>query len=459
MLHAQVSQYKILLAGIMCIWMLSCTNPPDKEASTPLRNAVIFSVETMRADHLGCYGYERPTSASIDAFASEGSLFTNAFVPRGITWPSLVSVMTSLYPVQHGVRTNGLMIKEEHVQLAEVFQQQGYRTAAFVSNVYQVNWRGFDTIFHSYDDAELVQEAITWIERGDDRPYFIWVHLFAPHWNYTPPAPYDTLFYPDYTGPIDGSNETYVRQGRTHGQLPPEDVEQMVALYDGEIAHASDQFHIFHSYLDQAGDRDSTVVVFMSDHGEELHDRHEYFDHFASAYQNVKRVPLIIRAPKHIPAGQQIDRIVDTLDIAPTVLALLNIPIPGQFEGIPFDFQMNSKNNPKGYVISEWENRILMIRTSDYTYVYNPTGFHTPARRFGLSVPYIIDNEELYDRNADPRERNNIISENREIADDLRSQLLAWATRYGWKETTDPYKPEELPAHITEELRALGYLD
>ena len=171
-------------------------------------NLVLISVDALRADHLSCYGYPRKTSPTIDALAGEGALFTNTMAQRGLTFPSLASIMTSLYPVKHGVRDNGMRLNGPKISLAQILKKKGYACAAFSGNpsVSKAKWEGFDCI-KGGGDREVTTQAIEWLKSYHDKKLFLWIFYFAPHKPYDPPAPYKNLFDPSYKGNIDGSDE------------------------------------------------------------------------------------------------------------------------------------------------------------------------------------------------------------------------------------------------------------
>jgi arylsulfatase len=446
------------LAGIgISLLLVGCTAPEDEvQGPTPF-NVVFISIDTLRADRLGSYGYERDTSPAIDALAKEGVLYERAYVPRGLTWPTLATVMTSLYPVEHGVRQNGVMLAPEHLQLPEVLKEAGYRTGAFITNAQQQAWKGFDKIVDGDDDT-VTTAAMHWVQENHEEPFFAWVHLLAPHWNYIPPGEYATMFNPDYDGPIDGTNDTYVGYVMENGQLSPEAVHQLRALYDGEIRYNDELVSRLLGKIDSLGLRDNTLIVFFSDHGEELYDRHRYWDHFASVYSNVTHVPLIMRGPGLIPSGLRLPHVTELRDLAPTVLTLLDIDVPDEFGGqvLPLDAEVETASRT---AMTEWEDRILNVITPEFSYMYNPSGFAPPMRRAGMLEFYAIEEEALYDLRDGSGDHENVITDHPDVARELREQAEAWAEKYGWTLNTEPYETPELPPEIVEELRALGYVD
>jgi len=172
-------------------------------------NILIITADTLRSDHLGCYGYERNTSPRIDELALKGFHFMGAFCPIDLTNPSHISIFTSKYPKNHGVYTNWTPMEKEHVTLAEILKNQGYKTAALVSsNHLNTNISGLGKGFDFFRSISLgqvpanetINNALSWIRENADKNFFVWVHLFDPHMPYNPPSPYDKVFDKRYNG-------------------------------------------------------------------------------------------------------------------------------------------------------------------------------------------------------------------------------------------------------------------
>jgi arylsulfatase A-like enzyme len=288
-------------------------------------NLLLITVDTLRADHLSCYGYGRPTSPHIDALARSGVRFENAYVQRGLTWPSLASIMCSVHPVTHGVRANGQRLKRNFLQLAQVLSENGYTCGAVLTNAATQDWQGFAHVAPPLPvgaDHDATRLALEWL--GDNRGgrFFLWIHYSAPHAAYDPPAPYRHFIDPAYDGPMDGKGSTLA--DATVGRIPlnPADLDHIFNLYDGEVRYTDDEIGAVLKYVDEAGLRQSTMVVFTADHGEELFQHHRYFGHGASMYQGVLQVPLIMSCDWTETKGTDVDAIVQSIDIAPTILEL-----------------------------------------------------------------------------------------------------------------------------------------
>jgi arylsulfatase A-like enzyme/tetratricopeptide (TPR) repeat protein len=279
--------------------------PPD---------VVLVTIDTLRADHLGCYGYDKPTSPHLDALAAEGLRYDQCQAPAPITLPSHASILTGQLPSEHGVRNNGTYrLPDEASTLAEALRAHGYRTGAFVSALPVSSRFGLAQGFEVYDDAlpaeadnafelpmrpgiEAVDAAGEWIDTlSGEAPVFVWVHLFEPHMPYTPPPPFDARF--------------------------------AGAPYDGEVAAADDAVGRLLQRLEVRGSRPRLTMV-TSDHGEGLGE-HGEDTHAMFLYQTTLRVPWIVHWPKEVPAGKVEREPVGLIDVAPTVLALAGID-PGE---------------------------------------------------------------------------------------------------------------------------------
>lgn len=349
-------------------------------------NVLIYIIDALRADHLSCYGYERPTSPAIDALAAEpGAVrFTRAYSPATWTKPVAASLLSGCYPPAHGVRWRSDLFIRAVPRLPEILQGAGYHTAAVstIGNVSSVLGFGigFDHFIDLYKDPTLAgqrevsntgawklyfeqdttvvlplaedvnQRAMQWLserarsETGPSAghqsttlpiyqptasPWFLFLWALDPHDPYYPPAGFDRWRDPGYTGRIDGSAES-VRRVRT-----PADVQRLVDLYDGEVAYVDQQFGQLLDHLRAAGQYDDTLIVVAGDHGEAFGE-HGDFVHGHLAYEEVMHVPLVIKFPAGMRvAGGPVDALAQLTDIAPTVLDALGLGhLAGDMQGV-----------------------------------------------------------------------------------------------------------------------------
>ena len=320
-----------------------------------LPNVVLISVDTVRADHLGCYGYFRPVSPAIDKFASGAVRFENAFTQASWTLPSHMTVMTSQYPSVHCVIDRGLSLPDQATMLAEVLSEEGYHTAAFVTWIYVGEAFGFDQGFDEFHElidrsgqrvlsgrgafsAERTTDAvIARLEETLPQPFFLFVHYFDPHMHYTPPPPYDTLFDPDYTGEACGERgwlQPYIKTLQIDpAVIDPRDRAHVEALYDGELCYTDAHLGRLFEAIDTQVELDSCMVVFMSDHGEEFNDHGSMEGHGWTLYDEIIHVPLIFRMPGPGRPGTVIEDLVGLIDIGPTILQALGVAAPASFQG------------------------------------------------------------------------------------------------------------------------------
>ena len=303
----------VLAAVVVAVWWFYFGRPSEP----PIRNVLLISIDTLRADHLSCYGYSAPTTPNIDALAGEGVLFENVIAPVPLTLPSHCSMLTGTNPTYHGVHDN-LMYRlddESNVTLAELARQHGFTTGAIVSASVLDARFGLQQGFESYDQvggagaaAGNLQErsagqtntvALDWLNRHRAERFFLFLHYYDPHLPYTPPPPFASRYAAD--------------------------------PYDGEIAYADECVGQIIARLKELDLYDSTLIVLVGDHGEMLGEHgeksHDYF-----IYQSAIRVPMVIRAPG-LHESRRIKSIAAVIDVVPTVCRLLAIEPPGRAGG------------------------------------------------------------------------------------------------------------------------------
>lgn len=424
-------------------------------------NVVVYVIDTLRADHLGCYGYGRPTSPRIDAFARSALVFDDAVAQSSWTLPSTASILTGRTPRRHGALAVGAALRRDVPTLADAFRQAGYQTAGFVTNYLASAEfglaRGF-AHFRLYREeparrpgvylpaSALRRRVRRWLARaGAAEPFFLYVHATDPHWPYLPPPRHARRFRPramsdaDQRRLVDESRDYFF--GNAHHRerptsMPPERVAVLRDLYDGEVHAADEAFGGLLDDLAVLGLLENTVVVLTADHGEEFLD-HAGLGHGQTLHAEVLRVPLLVRVP-HVRGGGRIARPVQHVDIAPTVLALAGAAIPDGIEGqslldpAPADTLVLSHLDHLGLTFDS-------VTTSGWK-VIRDLGTFT-----GGPAPMAV-----FDRRRDPRERADVAAAHAELAEDVRQRLRAAAAD---RRPGTAVAPEKL-----ERLRALGYL-
>lgn len=391
-------------------------------------NVLLITVDTLRADHLGVYGYDRRTSPNLDGLAREGVVFENAFTHASLSGPSHATIMTSLYPPTHGVTMNGVKVSKDHLTLAEVLRASGYETGMFVSHGAVSGWFGFaqgfdwsrryhvDSHRHHHAGepepsaalAEVFDAALEWISEPRDRPFFVWLHAQHPHKSYEPPEPFDRKF----REPPQSSHD--LRCSHTLGAhdaekitLNADELDYVIALYDGEIAYVDDQLGRILTRLREPGLERETVVLLTADHGEMLFDDAERREqgHAAFALDPVLRVPLIVRDVGRRGAGRRVVSHVGLIDVAPTILDLVGVEEPDVFAGtslVPL-WKREVEIRPRHYAftssgkLSDLRHR-LTVRTSRMKLICRMKRADPDCRLFDLE----LDPGEHGDRSDDP---------------------------------------------------------
>jgi arylsulfatase A-like enzyme len=359
------------------------------------------------------------------------------------------------------VRKNGHFLDESVPTLAEVLGREGYVCGAFLANAGQAGWPGFEPLVDARDrDAFVTSQAKGWLRAVAHRRFFLWIHYFAPHRPYWPPAPCAERFDPGYTGPIDGSIEQMKDITARQVELSAADLGHMLALYDGEVLHLDRLVGELLGTLTELGLEERTLVMLTSDHGEDLYERNYYFSHSASIYDSSLRIPWIVRWPGRVPAGVQLAGVTEAIDIAPTLLDLAGLRVPRDFAGVSLARRLRTSAPPAGerYAFSELEDRVVSIRSQRYRYVYNPDDFDFPLGLDGPGAVYPIAPAELYAHDGDPGERRNVVAAEPEVATGLAERIRRWQREHDWEERSRAHADKRIPDELRESLEAIGYV-
>jgi len=318
-----------------------------------LPNIILITISSLRSDHVGIYGYERETTPHFDEFSKDSVLFENAFASSSWQMPAVGSILTSLYPSQHGATHIDKKMKN-CITLPDILKSKGYYTAGFSCNPRLTESDGFAQGYDFYDDFsvdlmleslnfgdenatvdinqqrtnDLINDAtIRWIDKNSHKPFFLSVHYYDNHWDYLPLEPYDTLFNPDYSGTIDGK---LISKEPLYSNKPmDEDVEQIIALYDGQVRQTDEDLGELLALLKTSGRLEDSIIVVMGDHGEQFYEHGNTSHH--GLYDELLHVPLAISFPQYGAGKNQ--SLVSGMDVMPTVLDYLGIPAPIQCEG------------------------------------------------------------------------------------------------------------------------------
>jgi len=490
----------------------------DAQARGGRPNIVLVVLDTVRADHCSAYGYRKPTTPALERLALEGTLYTNAVSPAIWTVAGHASLFTGVYPGTHRADRVRPILAPEFVTLAEHLKTAGYATGAFSGNpwVSPDNGlaRGFDglttfmagrpmrerqrdalslrhlvrTAFPKPElsssqmpAADLAQQSLRWIEeqRGEKKPFFLFVNFFDAHWPYTPPENFGARFVPPGTTPeqrerIGNLPESELEFGST--KLTPAELEILRGLYDGDLAAADAGLGMILDRLREDGLTDSTVVAVTADHGEMLgeHGRH---GHDLAIFEPLLRVPLVVRWPARFPAGARAAGLVQSHDLYPTLLDLVGLPDiaaerTGAFPGQPpapdapcrplFPEEVASGARPLAFA-DESHPRTTLARL----------GVAFPGRDFSawdrelravtdgrFKAVVASDGEQrLYDLLLDPGEENDLSQTQPERLAALAAAIEARRlTEHAGETEGEGRRLEDLPPEMLEQLRSLGYI-
>ena len=430
-----VSVVVVLMLSVLIFWRFRSPSPSPKNIPTGLlgdHNLLLITIDTLRADMLGTYGNSDDLTPNLDQFAKEGIRFPSAFAHATMTLPSHCSILTGEYPLRHGVRDNGLFrLEASRLTLAEILKQAGYRTGAFIGAFVLDTRFGLSQGFDLYDDYygdkthfmnfnfversadKVLAPAAAWIEREESQPWFAWVHLFDPHVPYAPPDPY---------------RESYREQP-----------------YAGEVAYTDAALGAFLDRLRSTGRLENTLLVVTADHGESLGEHGEK-THGAFAYNSTLHVPLILwAAPRLEP--QVFSETVGHVNVLPTVLELLNVPVPDSVQGKTLLPRLSGQGQAgNGPVYFETLHSYLTQNLAPLTGLIDGE-----YKYIDLPLP------ELYHLPRDPRETDNLFASEsgraRELGGKLEELVGTLGAGAGRDIDTAPLDEES-----RKRLRALGYI-
>jgi arylsulfatase A-like enzyme len=442
------------------------TAPRQLAGAAKGHNLVLLTLDTLRADRLGAYGYRvRPTSPHLDAQLASGILFERAMAQRASTWPSLASLLSGLYPRSHAVEENGYGFPDDLPTLPKLLADAGYETGAFLSNMCQANHQGWDAFACAGgQDGKTVARALEWAAAlPADRPFFLWVHLFGAHGPYYNGGDLASTLDPGYSGPVGPKKWQLNRIMTERVALTPRDVRHLDALYDAAVVGSDRLSGNLLAGLAARGRMERTLLVVTADHGEELYDHHGYLYHACSVYQTTLHVPLGFVAPGLLPAGGRVAPTVELIDVLPTLLDLLAVARPSGLQGRSLLRYLSRPMSASGAsgasgagkpAFSEYgRTAIHTVLDGDLKLVVNPDGISPVCVPDAPADHYPIARAELYDLAADPGETVNLAA--RRPADVARlsgliAQRFAAIQRRGGA--------QNIPEGLKEELEALGYV-
>lgn len=482
-----------LLLGVSC-----AQEPPPRYP-----HVVLISLDTFRADHLGCMGNERVATPALDALAAEGTLFRQASTVVPTTLAAHTSIMTGLYPRRHGVVRNGFMVSPDNVMLAEVLRESGFHTAGFLGSfaldrVFDFNqgFEHFDQEFTIEFDPRLADQVqrraaavtdavLAHLDAGaiDEERLFLFVHYFDAHAPYDPPPPYGAR-YAREGGPVTSDFAAVGAQERAHkipligrdlsafewGLLPelvhgadgktlPGD-EDLAALYAGEASYLDEHVGRLLDGLRERGVLEDAIVVVVGDHGETFWEHGDFWHHGAWVYETNLHVPLVVRLPDGRGRGRRVDDPAATIDLFPTLLDLLGIRAPEPVDGITLAAALDGGALPTRAIYCEATQPIRAERTKRGLVWGNqlkPKCVRLGGWKYVLA-PYLGGLEELYDLEADPEERVDLVRrptpQSQAQLPALRRAIGEWMTKPQPRASTFNRAQQD---YIEGRLKALGY--
>jgi len=379
------------------------------------RNVLVIGVDTLRKDALSVYGGRAEVTPNLERLSSEGTVFIRAWSQAPWTVPSFASMLTGVYPADLGPTFATDQLPESATTLGEILLPAGFATSVICGNAYLGNdasgfHQGMEGLWYrlSATPSDSVEKAMDFIARSKDRDWFLFLHYMDPHGPYDPPQEYiDKLCDPGYSGKYQTAFEDG-REWQLVTSIPPaEDVRRARCLYDAEVADLDASIGSLFTFLDESGLLDDTLIVLAADHGEEFFE-HGQFEHGQSLYEEQVHLPLIVWGPG-FSRGRRLDASVGNIDIAPTILTYLDMPVGEGLRGIPLQDIVSGSADEERIIFGEGN-----LRRSSH-------------RKFAVEWPYkcvldfFTDEMRLYDLASDPMEMNDISAAHPETA-----RRLAW---------------------------------
>jgi arylsulfatase A-like enzyme len=437
------------LATALALAAIACGG----EAERP-RLVVLVSIDTLRADHLGLYGYERATSPVLDALALESAVFEQAMSSSPWTLPAHATLLTGLYPSRHGLTSHERYLSSSLATLAQLFSRAGYRTAAVVNSHNLGPEFGLDRGFQRYryveeradqraPSSEITDQGMEWVEAAGDDPLFLFLHYYDVHSDYASLPEYEAEFVRPYDGIADGTTAQLASHREGKVALSASDGPNLIDRYDAGIRQMDVEIGRFLDFLRERNLADETLLVATSDHGEEFFE-HGGVLHGQTQYQEVLRVPLVVRGPG-IPAGRRIGTPVSLVDIAPTLLGLTGIEAPQGLDGVDLAPLWAEDDR-------ELEDRYLFAE-ADHNNVEHDITRAVRYRGFKLHFNRLSREYRLYDLSQDPGEREDLSSRQADAVAALSERLERFLASETFEAPVRTLSQEEI-----ERLRSLGYL-
>lgn len=426
-----------------------CPEPlAEPEGGLP-RTVLLLSVDTVNRDFLGVHQDTWETTPTLDALFGEGVRFDNVLVPRGLSGPSMATMITGVYPVTHGVRTNdiptsGSGVSDDVPLLYQRFADAGYETWGWLGNICTL-MDGAPPIDHRYcqsyeevgvgqlvaDDAITAEATATIATLDPTVSFFGWVHLMDPHDPYDAREPWFSMFHPEvYTGDLEPTEAQLVAIAKGERAYSDEDRHFVEALYASQLRATDAHIGSIISALDSAGRLEDAVILVAFDHGDELARRTGYFFHGCSPYQGALATTWALRAPGRVPAGMVLDAWVPSVDMVPTLLEVAALPWDGT-DGQSLGAEVAACVEPDRPAFFERGVETAGVVRGDWKYILDPRGGYTECIHYSEDEPF-PGGTALYHLGLDPLEGEDRSGDNAEQADSLRREVCTWVAGTPW---------------------------
>lgn len=427
----------------------------------PVPNVILLTLDTVRADHLGCYGRRSARTPNLDWLASEGTLFERCFSQSNITLPSHLAILSSRYPSQHTRENSPISLAPSLTMLANLLRGRGFDTASVISaEILNPSWcRGIERGFDSYRSVNGIRRLGShtlsllrdWLDSRAPGPFFSWVHLFDAHAPYIPPKPYYGANFPRGGDPRT-LDELALPPELDHYRRwldPLQDLRLPISQYDAAISYLDDVVGALLAELRRRDLLDNTILAVTADHGECLGDRGVYFAH-VGLHDPVTHVPMILFAPGRMKRGKRTGALAMSVDIVPTLLELLDFPPLPDAQGRSLLAAASGGATREAVFAEHSRDAQLMARTERYKYIRSTADF-TYTQRFSFRT----GEEEIYDLEADPGESRNLADREPGVLKDMRELMDRWLADN--RRTTAAGQAAEPDEEVAEKLRSLGY--
>ena len=436
------------LAGSLLL--SSCGKKQNIQKTT---NIILISIDTLCAAHLGCYGYKRPTTPTLDKLASEGMLFEDVSAPSPWTLPAHASLLTGLYPNRNGLKSHFKYLPDDVVTWAEVLREHGYLTAAIInshnlSNRYGLD-RGFDDFTYVKESLKLAEptkveaKAHEWLSKHNGKPFFLFLHYYDVHSDYHSLPQYEKQFVRPYQGKTDGSTRQLLYFRKDLFSLDDDDAKHLIDLYDAGIRQMDDGMARLFALLEEKDLLDNTLIIVTSDHGEEFLE-HGGVLHGRTQFQEIIHVPLLIRGPG-IPHSKRLRHIASLVDVMPTILTLLGISPPASLDGINLCplWQKSNAQLPQRFIFAE----------ADHNNAIHDVKRAIRHQQYKLHYDRSSKEAQLYNLSDDPEEKVDVAHKHTQLVDTMLSSLKDFMNISKTGRALGSLSPEEIKS-----LKSLGYL-